>query len=127
MARRLDGEPLGFLLSRRGERPSTFERALERGASRSALEVGPLSLGATRRVLAERLGLTMSRQQLRRVVDITLGNPLFVLELGRALLERGLPEGGEDIPMPGGIEEMLGTRVASLKKPLRLLLVAVVR
>jgi DNA-binding CsgD family transcriptional regulator len=124
VARRLHGEPLGFLLSRRGDDPPAFERALERGRL-ERLEIGPLSFGATRRVLAERLGLSLSRQLLRRVVDITLGNPLFILELGRALLERGLPEAGEDIPMPGGIEEMLGTRVASLEAPLRRLLVAV--
>jgi DNA-binding NarL/FixJ family response regulator len=124
VARRLEGEAVAFLLSRRGEEPAAFERALARGAL-ERLEVGPLSFGAARRVLAERLGLTMSRQQLRRVVEITLGNPLFILELGRALLQHGLPEGGEDIPMPGGIEEMLGTRVASLQAPLRRLLVAV--
>ena len=124
VARRLDVEPLGFLLSRRGEEPSAFELALERGRLEQ-IEIGPLSFGATRRVLSERLGLNMSRQLLRRVVDFTLGNPLFVLELGRALLARGLPEAGEDIPMPGGIEEMLGTRVASLAAPLRRLLVAV--
>jgi DNA-binding CsgD family transcriptional regulator len=124
VARRLELEPLAFLLSRRGNDPSTLERALERG-SLERVEVGPLSFGATRRVLTERLGLSLPRPLLRRVVDITLGNPLFVLELGRALLERGLPEAREDIPMPGGIEEMLGTRVASLDAPLRRLLVAV--
>ena len=124
VARRLDSERLGFLLSRRGDDPSAFERALERGQL-ERVTIGPLSFGATRRVLAERLGLSMSRQLLRRVVDITLGNPLFVLEIGRAFVERGLPEGGEDIPMPGGIEELLGTRVASLAAPLRRLLVAV--
>ena len=124
VALRLDGEPLSFLLARRGEEPSAFERALGRGAM-ERLEVGPLSLGAARRVLAERLELTMSRQQLRRVVEITLGNPLFILELGRALLQNGLPESAEDIPMPGGIEEILGTRVASLEPLLRRLLVAV--
>ena len=124
VARRLDGEPLGFLLSRRGEDPSAFERALERGRL-ERMEIGPLSVGATRRVLAERLGLSLSRQLLRRVVDITLGNPLFVLELGRALVARGLPEVGEDIPVPSGIEEMLGTRVASLPSAQRRLLLAV--
>jgi DNA-binding CsgD family transcriptional regulator len=124
VARRLEGEAVGFLLSRRGDEATAFERPLARGAL-ERLEVGPLSFGAARRVMAERLGLTMSRQQLRRVVEITLGNPLFILELGRALLQRGLPKAGEDIPMPGGIEEMLGTRVASLEAPLRRLLVAV--
>jgi DNA-binding CsgD family transcriptional regulator len=124
VARRLDGEPLGFLLSRRGDDPSAFERALERGRL-ERLEVGPLSFGATGRVLAERFGLSMSRPMLRRVVDITLGNPLFIVELGRELVARGLPEIGEDMPVPGGIEEILGTRVATLEAPVRRLLVAV--
>jgi hypothetical protein len=62
---------------------------------------------------------------LRRVVDITLGNPQFIVELGRELVARGLPEIGEDMPVPGGIEEILGTRVATLEAPVRRLLVAV--
>jgi DNA-binding CsgD family transcriptional regulator len=124
VARRLEGERLGFLLARRGADPSTLERALERRRP-ERVEVGPLSFGATRRLLAERLGLTMPRQLLRRVFDVTLGNPLFVLELGRALAERGLPERYQDIPMPSGVEEMLGARVATLEPPLRRLLVAV--
>lgn len=124
VARRLEREPIGFLLARRGEDPSVLERALGRGRLEQ-LEVGPLSVGATQRVLAGRLGLSLPRQLLRRVVEVTLGNPLFVLELGRALLAGGLPHAGEDIPIPGGIEEMLGTRVASLEPAVRRLLVAV--
>ena len=124
VARRLDGEQLGFLLSRRGDGPPALERALERGRL-ERLEVGPLSFGATSRVLAERFGLSMSRPMLRRVVDTTLGNPLFIVELGRELVARGLPEIGKDMPVPGGIEEILGTRVAALEPPVRRLLVAV--
>ena len=124
VARRVGDAPVAFLLSRRGDQPSAIEATFERGQMQ-CLAVGPLSFGATRSVLAERLGLNMSRQLLRRVVDITIGNPLFVLELGRVLLERGLPEISDDIPVPGGIEEMLGTRVASLAAPQRRLLVAV--
>ena len=123
-ALRLEREPVGFLLAKRPGRRSALERTLERGAF-TRLEVGPLSLGATRRLLSERLGLSLSRQLLRGVVEATLGNPLFALEVGRALVERGLPEIGEDIPVPGAVEEMLGTRVASLPAPLRTLLLAV--
>ena len=54
-----------------------------------------------------------------------MGNPLFALELGRALVERGLPEIGEDIPVPDAVEDMLGTRVARLSGPVRRLLLAV--
>jgi DNA-binding CsgD family transcriptional regulator len=123
-ARRLADEPVRFLLARRIGPAHAFEQLLQRDEP-ERLEVGPLSSGATRRLLAERLNLSVSRQVLRRIAEVTLGNPLYVLEMGRALVERGIPDAGEDIPMPGDIEELLGTRVASLPAPLRRLLVAV--
>ena len=123
-ARRLEREPVAFLLAKRPVAPSLFERALERGSARR-LDVGPLSFGATRRLLAARLNLSLSRELLRRVVDVTLGNPLFVIELGWAFIEQGVPEGGEDIPLPGGIEDLLGMRIAALAPEVRRLLVAV--
>jgi len=123
-ARRLKGEPVGFLLARRPGRRSVLERALEpRGLER--LEVGPLGFAASRRLLSDRLGLVVSRQVLRRIVDSTLGNPLFVLEVGRALLEQGVPGFGEDFPVPDAVEDMLGIRVAGLAPTLRRLLLAV--
>lgn len=123
-ARRLKPEPVAFLLARRPGRPSVLVRALEpRGVER--LEVGPLGFAASRRLLSDRLGLVVSRQVLRRIVDSTLGNPLFVLEMGRAVLEHGIPGFGEDIPVPDAVEDMLGIRVAGLAPPLRRLLLAV--
>ena len=122
--RRLEGESVVFLLARRPGRPTGLERALE-NAGLERLAVGPLSLGATRRLLSERLGLSLSRQSLRRIVESTLGNPLFSLEVGRALVERGMPEIGEDIPVPDTVEDMLGKRVARLPRPVRRLLLAV--
>jgi hypothetical protein len=62
---------------------------------------------------------------LRRLVDATLGNPLFALELGRPMAERGPPALGEDFPIPDGLEEILGARVARLGAPVRRLLLAV--
>ena len=50
---------------------------------------------------------------------------MFALELGRALAERGLPETGEDIPVPDAVEDLLGIRVARLPRPTRRLLLAV--
>jgi DNA-binding CsgD family transcriptional regulator len=123
-ARRLEREPVAFLLAKRPLAPSQLERALER-RSVHRLDVGPLSFGATRRLLAARLKLSLSRDLLRRVVDVTLGNPLFVIELGRAFIEQGIPEGRDDIPLPGGIEDLLGMRIAALAPDVRRLLVAV--
>ncbi|HZQ64694.1 MAG TPA: AAA family ATPase [Gaiellaceae bacterium] len=120
-ARRLDGEAVSFLLARRPGRPSPVERALD--ADR--IEIGPLSLGAIRRILSDRLGLSLPRHLLRRVVDATVGNPLFALELGRVLVERGLPGVGEELPVPDRVEELLGKRVTRLRPAVRRLLLVV--
>jgi DNA-binding NarL/FixJ family response regulator len=122
-ARRLETDPIVFLLARRPGPPSVVDQAL---ASRppDRLEVGSLSYGAIRRLLSERLGLVLSRHVLRRLVDTTLGNPLFALELGRELEERGLPAIGEDLPVPDAVEDLLGTRVGRLPAPSRRLLLA---
>ena len=84
-ARRLSDEPISWLLARRRGHRTSLESALERRLER--LEVPPLGLGATRQLLAERLALSLPRPLLRRLVDSTLGNPLFALEVGRTLLE----------------------------------------
>jgi DNA-binding CsgD family transcriptional regulator/tetratricopeptide (TPR) repeat protein len=122
--RRLEGDPVSFLLARRTGTVTDLERALERRGVEH-LRIGPLSLGATRRLLAERLSLSLPRPLLRRVVESTLGNPLFALEVGRMLVERGLPPAGEDIPVPAAVNELLGSRVARLGAPARRLLLAV--
>jgi DNA-binding NarL/FixJ family response regulator len=121
-ARRLRAGDVRFLLTRRPRTTSSLERALE---PVERLDVGPLSLGAVRRMLVERLGLTLPRHLLRRLYDVTLGNPLFALELGRMLVEQELPALGEDLPVPETVEELLGTRVTRLPASVRMLLLAV--
>ena len=123
-ARRLEDEPVRFLLAKRPAGASPLERALERRGV-GQLEVGPLSLGATRRLLSTRLGLALPRHVLRRVYESTLGNPLFALELGRSLADRAPPEPGEDIPVPETVEDVMGTHIAGLPEPLRRLLLAI--
>jgi len=124
VARRLESEAVRFLLARRGGRRSALERSLEH-RSLVRLEVGPLSFGATRRILSSRLGLNVSRSLLRWIVDSTLGNPLFALEFGRALVEDSLPGVGEEFSVPDGVEELLEVRVAQLSRPVGRLLLAV--
>jgi DNA-binding CsgD family transcriptional regulator len=123
VARRLDPGQVVFLLARRPGPPGVLERALDGGRA-VWLAVGPLSFGAIRRMLSERLGLTLQRQVLRRVVETTLGNPLFALEIGRSFLDEGVPVSPEEIAVPEVVEEMLGTRVARLTPVLRRLLLA---
>jgi DNA-binding NarL/FixJ family response regulator len=123
-ARRLDEDGVRFLLARRPEQTLPLERALAQGGL-DVLEVAPLSLGATRRMLALRLGLSVSRHVLRRIHESTLGNPLFALEVGRSLAEGGHPGLEGDIPVPETVEALLGTRVARLPQAERRLLLAV--
>jgi DNA-binding CsgD family transcriptional regulator len=122
-ARRLGGDRVRFLLTRRQRAPTQLERAL--APELGHLSVGPLSIEAIRRMLADRLNLMLPRHVLVRIFDSTLGNPLFALEVGRMLAEQGLPAAGEDLPVPETVEELLGERVTRLPRPVRRLLLAV--
>jgi DNA-binding CsgD family transcriptional regulator len=123
-ARRLGDESIAFLVAKRPGPPTTVERALERRGLEH-LVVGPLGLGATNHLLQQRFGLAVRRPLLRRIVEATRGNPLFALEVGRTLAEQGLPPVGAELPVPAVVEDLLGTRVARLPRPVRRLLLAV--
>ena len=120
-ARRLGDAPVRYLLARRPGRRSALEIAVDP----ARLPVGALDAPAIRRLLAERLGLRVPRPLLLRITEVTLGNPLFALEQGRVLLERGVPDLAADMPVPERVEELLGTRVAGLAEPVRRALLAV--
>jgi DNA-binding CsgD family transcriptional regulator len=123
-ARRLRDVDVGFLLARRPARIPDVERALAPG-SLIRVKLGALSLGAVRRMLWEQLGLTLSRGLLQRIVDVTQGNPLFALEIGRSLLEQGISLDTEEIPLPVSVEEIVGTRVARLSGDVATVLLAI--
>lgn len=123
-ARRLRMEPVGFLLTERSRTPSGLRRALDRGGL-ERIEVAGLSFGAARRLLTDRLELSLPRRAMRRVFDATRGNPLFVLEVGRTLVERASLDTVEDIPLPDDVEDLLGVRVARIAAPVRKVLLAV--
>ena len=124
VVRRLDGARAAFLLTRRPGRVGALEAVLSRG-SIERLEVGPLSLGAVRRLLFDRLGLTLSRQHLRRIVEATDGNPLFALEVGRSLLDRPAGSLADSVPLPDSLEQTLGQRVDGFPTAVRRVLLTV--
>ena len=124
-ARRLGDSSVRFVLTRR----AGFDRtALEATLVRRALvdvEPEPLTVKETASLLRQELGLTLSQRLLRVVREQTRGNPLFVLEVGRALRERGLPERGESLDLPSEMAAVLGLRVGDLPPDQRTLLLAV--
>jgi DNA-binding NarL/FixJ family response regulator len=123
-ARRLAGADVRFLVSRRGDRSSELETVLE-PAGVARVELGPLSLGSISALLADRLARPLPRRVVRQVFETSHGNPLFALELGRAVLERGLPEIGAALPIPAVLGELFGARVAALPPEVRRALLAV--
>ena len=124
LARRLEDSRVTFLLARRPGPVGSLEAVLSRAVV-ERLQVGPLSFGAVRRLLFERLGLSISRQRLRQIVDATGGNPLFALEVGRALLDDPERWVTDDLPLPGSLEEMLSERVSRLAPAVQRVLLTV--
>ena len=113
--RRLLAEPVLLLVARRpGEGGPAPESALpaERVARRA---VGPLSVGATHRLLLGQLGRTFTRPTLLRLHEVAAGNPFFALELARALDRAGsTPAPGEPFPVPENLEALVQDRLEQL-------------
>jgi len=86
------------LLTWRAEQPAPD--ALSALASRR-VDVGPLSVGAIQRLLAMQLDVRLPRARLRGVHERSHGNPLYALELARAL------SAGTWLPGAGGFEPPL--------------------
>ena len=96
------GDPLG--LGRTGPAP-----VLHR------LPIGRLSEEAMTRLLRARTEGRLTHPILLRVHRMSEGNPLFALEIARALTEHGVrPAPGEPLPVPGDLQGLLGARLAAL-------------
>ena len=119
--RRLRAEAVAFLLTLRqhdgAPTPLELERAV--GPERlTQLPVGPLSLGALHRLLSERLEMVLSRPKLRRLRELSGGNPLFALELGRAF-HRGAIRLEAAEPLPGTLVSIVRDRLMLLPRDTR--------
>ncbi len=109
--RRLDEEPVGVLATQRAG-PDIPDVLAVRGTFRpgrfDVVELGPLSLGALRRVLAESVE-SISRPMLARIHAASGGNPLFAIELARS----GWGSAGKP-HLPESLLEILALRLESV-------------
>jgi DNA-binding CsgD family transcriptional regulator len=124
--RRLRHEQVALLLTLRdsgeSEVPIDFERALD-GERLTRIRLGPLSLGAVHRLLRQAMDTAFPRAILLRLHGASGGNPLFALELARAVQRRGGRLGEErELPIPPRLDELLYERVAALSAEVRELL-----
>ncbi len=126
-ARRIHEEPIGLLLAQRAAEGEPAPLGLDRAAAEhvSSLRVGPLTLGATHRLLRERLGITLSRPVLQRVHQTAGGNPFYALEIAQALESAGKGiSAGEPLPIPPTLTELLRRRLDALPAETQLVLLA---
>ena len=127
--RRLTDEPVGLVLSFRsaGEQPAPL--GLDRALGEDhllRLPLRPLSMGAIHRMLHQHLGLTCARPLLRRLHEVSAGNPFYALELARAVLRSGTtPEPGLPLPVPSSLRGLVSDRLAALGPDVQEVLLAV--
>jgi DNA-binding CsgD family transcriptional regulator len=113
--RRVENERIGLIATIRRD-PATTPSELDVRMRSERFVLGPISLGALYALLRDRLELSIPRALLIRVHDACGGNPLFALEIGRALLEHGLPEPGEPFDIPADAEALFCSRIAQLPR-----------
>jgi DNA-binding CsgD family transcriptional regulator/tetratricopeptide (TPR) repeat protein len=114
--RRLRDEPIGVLAANRiPERPALdLFRAFD-VARVQRVEVKAMSLEAIGRLVRHRLDLVLPRPMLRRIHETSDGNPLFALEIARALQQGHLElDSEEPLPIPADLEALLRDRVLRL-------------
>jgi DNA-binding CsgD family transcriptional regulator len=121
--RRLDGERVRLLLSQRAGSSSLLIRTLDNDRTQR-IELGGLSFGAIRSMLVDRLGSSLPRRMVRQLYESSQGNPLFALEIGRALAERATHATGEPLPVPADVHTLVGERISRLPAATRQLLLA---
>jgi DNA-binding CsgD family transcriptional regulator len=113
--RRLERSSLRLFAARRVEETSVLRLEHE-----TVLALPPLSIGAVQRLLASELDLTLPRRTLRRLYEASGGNPLFALELARALIRRGRRFAPlEHVPVPASLGGLLRERLAALPEETR--------
>jgi DNA-binding CsgD family transcriptional regulator len=110
---RLASEPVVAMLTVRGDAPSW----LTRSEGLLGLELRPLSVGALHELLRTRLEAALPRPVLLRIWETSGGNPLFALELARALQRRGgRVQPGAELPVPGALEDLVLERLGTLSE-----------
>jgi DNA-binding CsgD family transcriptional regulator len=113
-ARRLADAPVQLLVSVRADESPSLLVALERELGLVRIDVGPMSLAALHRILADTLDRTFPRPTLVRIAEASRGNPLHAIEIARQL--------SETVPVSTSFDELVRTRLQALPEETRLAL-----
>jgi len=105
--RRLDGEPVVALISRRGGIETSIEQSLP-PARVERVELSGLSVGALLRIVHDQLQRSVPLPLIARIHDATDGNPFYALEFARQSLQQGA------VPLPSSLGVLAEDRLKSL-------------
>lgn len=124
---------LAFALRRAGDAPVALLAGVRTGIASPAVDgisralpdtlvdrvpIGPLSVGAIRRLVESRSGRSRARAITARIAEAAGGNPLLALELARAIDASGMePAPGEPLTIPSSAEPLIGERLVLLSTP----------
>jgi DNA-binding CsgD family transcriptional regulator len=129
--RRLEGFRVGVVLAGRSTPDPSHPSPLGLDASPfrervHRIAVEPLGLGALRQILRARLGVRFPQWVLGQIHEASGGNPLFALELARALVRTGVdPEPGQALPIPRRLAELMTDRLSALSESVRWMLLLI--
>jgi DNA-binding NarL/FixJ family response regulator len=124
--RRLDDDPVGVLATLRQpdrDDPLTVATTLPPGRS-EILTLGPLGLGALRRLLGHTV-TAISRPMLQRIHEVSGGNPLYALELARSLTAAGEATHPDVLALPDSLQAAISQRLEAVTPELAVVLEAV--
>jgi DNA-binding CsgD family transcriptional regulator len=110
---------LGVLCSIRTDAgwSTTFEMALPEDR-RADLELTPLTVAAMHEVIRARLGRSLPRPTVVKILERTGGNAFYALEIARELARRGEDASGE-LPVPASAHELVRVSVGRLPRETR--------
>ena len=123
--RRLRTEPVAFVMAERATAESSLPLDLGRAPAELRVErLGLEALGfdAVRALVHDRVGVALARPVLRRLHELSAGNPFAAIEIAEALVRRGSPDPGEEFVVPPTLHELAGERLSALPPRTRALL-----
>ena len=114
--RRLQDRPVGVVATVRSPLAAADPLGLERafGERLQRVRLGGLGMAPLGAILAARHGRPCSRPTLRRIVRASGGNPLYALEIARALGPSPALAPGAPLPIPDSLTELVAARVAGV-------------
>jgi DNA-binding CsgD family transcriptional regulator len=125
VVRRMPAERVGVALCHRTEPGSRAPDLIaEIGGAGLRCPVAPMDADAIERVLTQHLASRVPGPVLRRAVEVSGGNPLYAIEVAKALVNAGGSASYDQVRLPPTLTEVIGQHLRALPESARLALAA---